>query len=60
MASGKLLGVTDDVQARGMTLPSAVHFQHLVIPENMNDFKIHDEIRILKYHAKLIWSNIID
>ena len=45
VASGKLLGVTVDVQARGMTSPFAVHFQHLIIPENMNDFKIPHEIR---------------
>ena len=39
VVSGKLLGVTVDVQVRGMTSPSAVHFQHLIIPENMNDVK---------------------
>ena len=53
VASGKLLGVTDDVQVRGMTSPSAVRFQLLIIPEKMKDFKIHDKIRILKILFKI-------
>ena len=55
VASGKLLGVTVDVQVRERTLPSAVHFQHLIIPENMNDFKIPLEIHDFD---QLNWSNI--
>ena len=53
VASGKLLGVNVDVQVRGMTSPFAVHFQHLIIPENMIDFMISHEIHNLKIFTRL-------